>query len=182
MKDVHGEHISLGATGQWHGGSPVKQSGQPEQGSSMQRWTQRQHTSSQGSAGVSRLGTMGKVLASNGQIVCLFLWGPTKPNKGNFQLVCSHCTENILWPPRSPWNIQRQEREELCWPTGYIYSRGVNMLLWTGLCQQQDVWQSQRYISGTETLGHSFASYLFINVERWSGAEEQQVKDLPVCE
>lgn len=40
MKEVHGEHISHGASGQRYGGTPVKQSGQGEQGSSMQRWTQ----------------------------------------------------------------------------------------------------------------------------------------------
>lgn len=63
------------------------------------------------------------------------------------------------------------------------------MLLLTGLCQQQDVWQSQRQISGTKTLRHSFAPYLLINVERWARAiVGQQVKergterDLPVCE
>lgn len=62
-------------------------------------------TSSHRSVRVSGLGTKGKVLASNGQIVCLFLWAPTKPYKGNFQLVSSHCTENVLrkttpWPPK----------------------------------------------------------------------------------
>lgn len=93
------------------------------------------------------LGTVWKVLASKGQIVCLFLWAPAKPNRGNFQRVSSHCTENIRWPFKG-----RKERSSCCWPTGYNYSRGVNMFLWTGLCQQQEVWQSQRHTSATQTL------------------------------
>lgn len=126
-----------------------------------------EHTSSQGSAGVSRLGTKGKVLASNGQIVCLFLWVPLNPTRG-----ISNSSPAIVLrifadhPAASKVFKGRKEKSSCCWPTGYIYSRGVNMLLWNGLCQQQDVWQSQRHISGTETLGHSFASYLFIKAER----------------
>ena len=62
MKDVHGEHISHGATGQRHGRSPFKESGQREQGSSVQRWTQRAAGSTLplrgrlGSAGLGRWG------------------------------------------------------------------------------------------------------------------------------
>lgn len=126
-------------------------------------------TSSLGSAGVSRLRTKGKVLASNGQIVCPFLWAPLNPTRG----ISSSSPAIVLrifadHPAASKTFKDRKEKSSCCWPTGYIYSRGVNMLLWNGLCQQQDVWQTRRHISGAETLGHSFASYLFFIAERWA--------------
>lgn len=174
MKEKHGSHISRGATGQWHGRSAVKPPGQWEQGSSMQRWIQRAAGSSlplRGQQGSTSRGWWGRSWHLMDRL-CVFSCEGHSPNMGNFQLLSSHCTEIIRWPPRGPKKTfkGRKEKSSCCWPTGYIYSGGVNMLLWTGLCQQQDVWQSQRHISGTETLGHSSASYLFINVEeRWAG-------------
>lgn len=59
------------------------------------------------------------------------------------------------------------------------------MLLQNGPCQQQDVWQSQRHISGTRTLAHSFASYLSISfslkLEREGAAGQDAAGGRPTC-
>lgn len=138
-----------------------------------------EHASSQGSVRVSRPGKMRKDMASNGQIVCLFLWAPSKPNKGDFQLISSHCAANICWPFTAQETFKdRKETSSCCWPTGHIYSERVNMLWMASISHRM----FGNHSVGTETLGHSSVPYLFSIAERCSRAVERQVKDLPVCE
>lgn len=87
-----------------------------------------------GDAGVESLD-----MASNGQIVSLFLWAkrrvPHKMDRGNSSqpplyvraeaIVSENTTTRRT---RDPFK-GRKEKSRLSWQTGYIYSRGVNMLL-----------------------------------------------------
>jgi len=134
MRDVHGRPR--------RGGSPASENRAASCNGDLQRaaW---EHTSS---PGVSGLRTTGKILASNRRIVCLFLWGPLNPTRGISNSSPAIVLRILADHPAAPEKHSKAGKrgEPRCWPTGYIYSRGVNLLLWTGLCQQQDVWHSQQ--------------------------------------
>lgn len=152
----------------------------------MQRWTQMAAGNAlplRGRLGSAGWGWWGKSWHLMDRLCVFSSEHPLHPTRGISNSSPGIVLRIFADHPAAPKTFKgRKERSSCCWPTGYIYSGGVNMLLWNGLCQQQDVWQSQRHISGTDMLENSFAFYLFITVERWARAVGQQVKDLPVCE
>lgn len=88
-----------------------------------------EHTSSERLTGISRLEAKGKFLASNGEIVYLFLWIPLISTRG----ISSSSPAIVLrifadHPTAFKTFKDRKEKNSCCWPTGYIYSRRLNML------------------------------------------------------
>lgn len=129
--------------------------GQGEQGSSMQQWTQWAAGSAlplRGRPGSAGWGWWGKSWHLMDRLCVFSSERPLHPTRGISSSSPAIVLRIFADHPAAPETFKgRKEKSSCCWPTGYICSRGVNMLLWTGLCQQQDVWQSQRHISGTET-------------------------------
>ena len=172
MRHIHGEQISHRATGQGHSAAPVHTRAS-ENRAALCNGELAGPLGEHFLSGVGRGRQAGNDGGKSWHLMdrlCVFSSErPLHPTRGFPTCLQPIVLRIFADQPAAPEAFKgRKEESSRCWPTGYIYSEGVNMLLWTDPCQQQDVWQSQRHIFGTETLEHSFA-FFFIFSLMWKG-------------
>lgn len=159
-------------------------SGKWDQGSSVQ-WRTQRAAGSTVPLGVSWdrwLGMKGKVLASNGQIVCLFLWVPLNPTRGisSLSLLYWGYLLTTLQPSK---HSKAGKRSALAADQQDIFTVDES------ICYREMASVSSRMFGNPSSTflalrRSDIPLHLIFSLKKRcvSGVSEQQVKDLPVWE